>query len=93
MKHKKINRDGVLEEGGAEEILKELYKIGHGLADRIAECALGDESGREEREDIIRHVFLLLAGDVETLEQMSMEERLRYMGMRVWDSATRRKNK
>ncbi len=63
----------------ANELLTMLYKRGHNLADYIVEQILGEQIGRDEREDLVQDGFLRLIRNVEKLKLLCLEEQLSYM--------------
>lgn len=63
----------------ARELLTLLYKKGHNLADYIIEQILGEQIGRDEREDLIHDGFVRLIRHARTLKNMGMEERMSYL--------------
>ena len=90
MKRRRINRKDILEDEKAEQILLELYKVGHGLADQIVERVLGTDTDRDEREEIIQNTLIGLAAEAEKLERMNLEKRLQYMSTMIWKAAIER---
>lgn len=90
MKRRGIYGKDILPDKEAEQILLELYKAGHGLADHIAEQVLGPESSREEREEVIQDTLLGMAAYTEKMAQWDLDERLRYMSTLVWKKALER---
>ena len=69
----------ILGDNEAREIIEELYRKGHNLADHVIEQILGNQVDRAGREDLIQEGFLRMIIHVEALKDRSLGERLSYM--------------
>ncbi len=79
MAHDRNRKQPIDGDEEANELLTMLYKKGHNLADYIVEQILGEQIGRDEREDLVQDGFLRLIRNVEKLKLLCLEEQLSYM--------------
>lgn len=69
----------ILDNAEAQEIIAELYDIGHNLADFTIAQVLGNQLSREEREDLVQEGFLRLVSHVDALKKRTLGERMSYL--------------
>ena len=74
MAHDRNRKQPIDGDEEANELLTMLYKKGHNLADYIVEQILGEQIGRDEREDLVQDGFLRLIRNVEKLKLLCLEE-------------------
>ena len=73
------NRDEILREQEAKEIVGELYRKYHGTADGIIESILGLQIDKADREDLIQEGFIKILNHAEGLVGRSEGEQFSYM--------------